>query len=168
MSALKTWNHTRFIKNVLSIQCRSSILQFQASRNFSQHREGSSQVKATWTSWINHFEVYSTGECKHLVLAPVCYGKKNINGGLEEQRKKLSQSYKWSLDKRNSYNRSYARSSDCHARSSDTQRAICIWKLSNGTSGGASNLASHEDLEHFEEAHHWNIQPKFYSVNSPT
>ena len=28
-------------------------------------------------------------------------------------------------------------------------------------SGCASNLLAHEDLEHFEEAHHWNIQAKF-------
>ena len=28
-------------------------------------------------------------------------------------------------------------------------------------SGCASNLLSHEDLGHFEEAHHWNIQAKF-------
>ena len=25
----------------------------------------------------------------------------------------------------------------------------------------ASNLLAHEDLGHFEEAHHWNIQAKF-------
>ena len=28
---------------------------------------------------------------------------------------------------------------------------------------GASNLLAHEDLGHFEEAHHWNIQAKFYN-----
>ena len=33
----KDMNRTRF-KGVLSIQCRSSILQFQASSKFSQHR----------------------------------------------------------------------------------------------------------------------------------
>ena len=27
----------------------------------------------------------------------------------------------------------------------------------------ASNLLAHEDLGHFEEAHHWNIQAKFYN-----
>ena len=31
------------------------------------------------------------------------------------------------------------------------------------TSGCASNLLAHEDLGHFEEAHHWNIQDKFYN-----
>jgi len=41
-------------------------------------------------------------------------------------------------------------------------------KLSNGTSGGASNLLAHEDLELFEEAHPWNMQAKFYSVKVPT
>ena len=29
--------------------------------------------------------------------------------------------------------------------------------------GCASNLLAHEDLGHFEEAHHWNIQAKFYN-----
>ena len=37
----------------------------------------------------------------------------------------------------------------------------------NGLSGGASNLLAHEDLEHFEEARHWNIQAKFYNVKIP-
>ena len=31
----------------------------------------------------------------------------------------------------------------------------------------ASNLLAHEDLGHFEEAHHWNIQAKFYNVKFP-
>ena len=30
-------------------------------------------------------------------------------------------------------------------------------------SGCASNLLAHEDLGHFEEAHHRNIQAKFYN-----
>ena len=30
-------------------------------------------------------------------------------------------------------------------------------------SGCASKSLAHEDLGHFEEAHHWNIQPKFYN-----
>ena len=34
-------------------------------------------------------------------------------------------------------------------------------------SGCASNLLSHKDLGHFEEAHHWNIQAKFYNVKFP-
>ena len=35
------------------------------------------------------------------------------------------------------------------------------------TSGCASNSLAHEDLGHFEEAHHWNIQAKFYNEKSP-
>ena len=34
-------------------------------------------------------------------------------------------------------------------------------------SGCASNLLAHEDLGHFDEAHHWNIQAKFYNVKFP-
>ena len=34
-------------------------------------------------------------------------------------------------------------------------------------SGCASNLLAHEDLGHFEEAHHWNIQGKFYNEKFP-
>ena len=34
-------------------------------------------------------------------------------------------------------------------------------------SGCASNLLAHEDLGHFEEAHHWNIQAKFYNEKFP-
>ena len=34
-------------------------------------------------------------------------------------------------------------------------------------SGCASNSLAHEDLGHFEEAHHWNIQAKFYIENFP-
>ena len=33
-------------------------------------------------------------------------------------------------------------------------------------SGCASNSLAHEDLGHFEEARHWNIQAKFYNENS--
>ena len=33
----------------------------------------------------------------------------------------------------------------------------------NKLGGCASNLLAHEDLGHFEEAHHWNIQSKFYN-----
>ena len=54
---------------------------------------------------------------------------------------------KWSLGKRKSYNRIYARSRDCYT--TDAHRAISVQKLSNGTSGGASNLLAHKDLEHF-------------------
>ena len=35
------------------------------------------------------------------------------------------------------------------------------------TSGCASNLLAHEDLGHFEESQHWNIQAKFYNVKFP-
>ena len=31
----------------------------------------------------------------------------------------------------------------------------------------ASNSLAHEDLGHFEEAHHWNIQAKFYNEKFP-
>ena len=34
-------------------------------------------------------------------------------------------------------------------------------------SGFASNLLAHEDLGHFGEAHHWNIQAKFYNEKFP-
>ena len=37
----------------------------------------------------------------------------------------------------------------------------------NKLSGCASNSLAHEDLGHFEEAHHWNIQAKFYNVKFP-
>ena len=37
----------------------------------------------------------------------------------------------------------------------------------NKLSGSASNLLVHEDLGHFEEAHHWNIQDKFYNEKFP-
>ena len=39
-------------------------------------------------------------------------------------------------------------------------------KAQNELSGCASNLLAHEDLEHFEEADHWNIQAKLYNENS--
>ena len=34
-------------------------------------------------------------------------------------------------------------------------------------SGCASNSLAHEDLRNFEEAHHWNIQDKFYNERFP-
>ena len=34
-------------------------------------------------------------------------------------------------------------------------------------SGCASNLLAHEDLGHFQEAHHWNIQANFYNEKFP-
>ena len=35
------------------------------------------------------------------------------------------------------------------------------------TTGCASNLLAYEDLGHFEEAHHWNRQAKFYNEKFP-
>ena len=37
----------------------------------------------------------------------------------------------------------------------------------NKLSGCASNSLAHEDRGHFEEAHHWNIQTKFYNEKFP-
>ena len=34
-------------------------------------------------------------------------------------------------------------------------------------SGCASNLLAHEDVGHFVESHHWNIQVKFYNEKFP-
>ena len=34
-------------------------------------------------------------------------------------------------------------------------------------SGCASNLLAHEDLGQFDEAHHWNMQAKFYNETFP-
>ena len=34
-------------------------------------------------------------------------------------------------------------------------------------SGCASNFLAHKDLGTFEEAHHWNIQAKFYNEKFP-
>ena len=34
-------------------------------------------------------------------------------------------------------------------------------------SGRTSNSLAHEDLGHFEEAHHWNIQAKCYNEKFP-
>ena len=66
------------------------------------------------------------------------------------------------IGKRNP-NDGYDVSRDCHA----TDAHASYGKLSSRTSGGASNLLSQEDLELLEEAHHWNIQAKFYSVKGP-
>ena len=148
--ALKTWNHTRFIKGVLSIQCRSSILQYQASSKFSQHR----RIQSSKNKYEHHESTVS--KSTQPVSVSIWFwhqdvmAKRIIMGVWKAKWKKVSHSCKWSLDKRKSYNRSYARSSDCHT--TDAHRAICIWKLSNGTSGGASNSVAHEDLEHFWES----------------
>ena len=42
----------------------------------------------------------------------------------------------------------------------------CMKDQQKKLSGCASNLLAHEDLGNFEEAHHWNIQAKFYNENS--
>ena len=34
-------------------------------------------------------------------------------------------------------------------------------------SGCSSNSFAHEDVEQFEEAHHWNIQAKYYNEKFP-
>ena len=39
-------------------------------------------------------------------------------------------------------------------------------KAQKKLSGCASNLLAHEDLRQFQEAHHWNMQAKFYNENS--
>ena len=125
----------------------SSILQYQASNKFSQHR----RIQSSKNKHERHESTVS--KSTQPVSVSIWYwhqdvmAKRIIIGVWKAKWKKVSQSCKWSLDKRKYYNRSYAKSSDCHA--TDAHRAICIWKLSNGTSGGASNLVAHEDLEHF-------------------
>ena len=57
------------------------------------------------------------------------------------------------------------RSRDCHA--TDALELKIYESSTKETSGRASNLLAHEDLGHFEEAHHWNIQAKFYNVKFP-
>ena len=145
--ALKIWNRTRFIIDVLSFQCRSSFLQYKASSIFTpqkgfqsskhKHEHNESTVSkptqpVSVSIWYWHQDVMA---------------KRTLMEVWKANGRKSYTSKKWSLDKRKSYNRSYARSSDCHT--TDAHRAICIWKLSNGTSGGASNSVAHEDLEHF-------------------
>ena len=43
----------------------------------------------------------------------------------------------------------------------------CMKAQQKKLSGCASNSLAHEDLGHFEEAHHWNIQAKFYNEKFP-
>ena len=43
----------------------------------------------------------------------------------------------------------------------------CMKAQQKKLSGCASNLLAHEDLGHFEDAHHWNIQAKFYNEKFP-
>ena len=45
--------------------------------------------------------------------------------------------------------------------------AISVWKLKRKLGRCASNSLAHEDLGQFEEAHHWNIQAKFYNEKFP-
>ena len=40
-------------------------------------------------------------------------------------------------------------------------------KAQKKLSGCASNLLADEDLGQFEDAHHWNIQAKFYNKKFP-
>ena len=40
-------------------------------------------------------------------------------------------------------------------------------KAQKELSGCASNSLAREDLGHFEEAHHWNVQAKFYNEKFP-
>ena len=40
-------------------------------------------------------------------------------------------------------------------------------KAQKKLSGYAFNSLAHEDLGQFEEAHHWNIQAKFYNEKFP-
>ena len=56
-------------------------------------------------------------------------------------------------------------SRDCHA--TDALELNMNESSTKETSGCASNLLAHEDLGHFEEAHHWNIQAKFYNEKFP-
>ena len=56
-------------------------------------------------------------------------------------------------------------SRDCHA--TDALELNMYESSSKETSGCASNLLAHEDLGHFEEAHHRNIQAKFYNEKFP-
>ena len=68
------------------------------------------------------------------------------------------------IGERKPNDRYHVGSRDCHA----TDAHVSYGKLSNGTSGGASNLLAQEDLELILGGSHWNIQAKFYSVKVPT
>ena len=56
-------------------------------------------------------------------------------------------------------------SRDCHA--TDALELYMNESSTKKASGCASNSLAHEDLGHFEEAHHWNIQAKFYNERLP-
>ena len=134
--ALKTWN-------------RAGVLSFNTKHQVNFHNiGGSSQVKMNMNIMNQLFGSLLNRWAKAFGIGTrMLLAKRIIMGVWKAKWKKLSQSCKWSLDKRKSYNQNYARSSDCHAIYA--HRAISIWKLSNGTSGGAFNLVAHEDLEHF-------------------
>ena len=57
------------------------------------------------------------------------------------------------------------RSRDCHA--TDALRAISVWKLKLKTKWVCIQLACSWRPRAFEEAHHWNIQAKFYNEKFP-
>ena len=57
-----------------------------------------------------------------------------------------------------------ARSRDCHA--TEVVRAISVWKLKLKTKWVCIQLACSRRPRAFEEAHHRNIQAKFYNENS--
>ena len=58
-----------------------------------------------------------------------------------------------------------ARSRDCHA--TDALRAISVWKLNMKTKWVCIQLACSWRPRAFEEAHHRNIQAKFYNEKFP-
>ena len=43
----------------------------------------------------------------------------------------------------------------------------CVGIVMQLLSGCASNSLAHEEVGQFEEAHHWNIQAKFYNERLP-
>ena len=53
---------------------------------------------------------------------------------------------------------------DCHAT---VALEIQVYESSKETKWVCIQFAAHEDLGHFEEAHHWNIQAKFYNERFP-
>ena len=61
--------------------------------------------------------------------------------------------------------RAYFQHGDCHA--TDAQRAISVWKLNMKTKWVCIQLACSWRPRVFEEAHHQNIQAKFYNEKFP-
>ena len=68
------------------------------------------------------------------------------------------------IGERRPYDKYDVRSRDCNA----TNAHISYGKLSNGTSGVHPTCLLKKTQSSFEEAHHWNIPAKFYSVRIPT